>query len=242
MGNIISLMITSIAMAISIALIMVTSKGNLPLLCFIIPTLFFFRIKQPVTWALVIAMASFGAIFPHQSISVSITLWMLLPLLLLATNKTCRLSVSLSLLFVAISIVSTIVVLQNNGQLEGDMAYTLAQTASLVLLWLSIRFWKPIENTNKWPFLLVFGLLIYGMVQAALLALCGGLLLHSLQELPSLKHSPYPKNLPILLPTTAFISVNGLTQLDIPISLLISWSLLFTSSWLAHYLIYSKNR
>ncbi|KXF79925.1 VP0952 family biofilm-associated protein [Enterovibrio coralii] len=234
------LMITSAVMVVGAALSLAIADGNIPLIAFAIPALFFARGGIAV-WFLALGLVGFGAVTPYQPISISLSLWMILPALVLITGVKRNWQVSVLVISVVIAMECGVLALQSDQKLGGAMSYTLLQIVCVMMVWVSVHFWKPVKTISWWPALLIFALFAGGWGQAALLAFCGSVLALSLQELNRLGGEDRGDKLSVILPAIAFATIVVIPDFSVPNPVFVAWLLSLTIAWLGDYLINTEN-
>ena len=108
------------------------------------------------------------------------------------------------------------------------MSYTLLQIVCVMMVWVSVHFWKPIKTISWWPALLIFALFAGGWGQAALLAFCGSVLALSLQELNRLGGEDRGDKLSVILPAIAFATIVVIPDFSVPNPVFVAWLLSLT--------------
>ncbi|MDD1781380.1 hypothetical protein LRP49_09215 [Enterovibrio sp. ZSDZ35] len=233
------LMITSAVMVVGAALSLAIADGNIPLIAFAIPALFFARGGIAV-WILALSLVGFGAVTPDQPISISLSLWMILPALVLITGVKRNWQVSVLVISVIIAMECGLLALQSDQKLGGAMSYTLMQILCVILVWVSVYFWKPVQ-VSWWPAVLIVVLFAGGWSQAALLAFCGSVLALTLQELQRIGGDSRGDKLSVILPAIAFATIVVIPEFSVPNPVFVAWLLSLTIAWLGDYLINTEN-
>ncbi|WP_407332541.1 hypothetical protein [Enterovibrio sp. 27052020O] len=235
------LMVTAAVMVIGAALSAAIADGNIPLIAFAIPALFFIGSGGIAVWLLAIGLIGFGALMPYQPIAISLSLWMILPALVLITGERRNWQVSLLVISVVIAMECGVLALQGDQKLGGAMSYTLLQILCVITVWVSAYFWKPVKNLSWWPVLLILALLAGGWLQAALLAFCGSVLAITLQELQRVGGEARGDKLSVILPAIAFATIVVFPQFSVPNPVFVAWLLSLTIAWLGDYLLNAEN-
>ncbi|PKF49290.1 hypothetical protein [Enterovibrio nigricans] len=233
------LMITSAVMVVGAALSLAITDGNIPLIAFVIPALFFARGGIAV-WILAVGLVGFGVVTPDQPISISLSLWMILPALVLITGVKRNWQVSVLVISVIIAMECGLLALQSDQKLGGAMSYTLMQILYVVMVWISVYFWKPVK-VSWWPAVLILALLAGGWEHGALLAFCGSVLALALQELYRIGGEERGDKLSVILPAIAFATIVVIPDFSVPNPVFVAWLLSLTIAWLGDYLINTEN-
>ncbi|MCC4800271.1 hypothetical protein BCT30_04860 [Enterovibrio norvegicus] len=235
------LMVTAAVTVIGAAFSLAITNGDIPLLAYVIPALFLIGNGGAAVWLLVIGLVGFGAMVPLQPVAISLSLWMILPALVLMTGERRNWQVSILVVSVVIAMECGVLALQGDEKLGGAMRYTLMQIFCVVLVWLSAYFWKPVTKISWWPAALIVGLLAGGLPQGAMLAFCGSVLVLSLQELQRISDGHRGDKLTVILPAIGFATIVVIPQFSVPNPVFVAWLLSLTIAWLGDYLLNAEN-
>ncbi len=235
---IMTLIITTIVVVIGGALSFALSDGQVPLLAFITPILFFTYPNQLAFLFICIGLLGFGFSSPYQPVSLSISLWMLVPVLVLVTSQKRNWQVSVLVLSVVAAMGGGVLALQSDQKIDGEAYHTFFQLASVFMIWLGAYFWKPVSKPLYWPLLLIGLIFISSSVYAGLFSICVSILIFCLQEI-SLKDQASIKaeKLCVTLPSLGFATLILIPQVNVPNAILVAWLLSLTITWLGDYLI-----
>lgn len=238
---IMTLMITTIVVVIGGALSFALSDGQVPLLTFIIPILFFAYPSQPAFLLICLGLFGFGIASPYQPVSLSISLWMLVPVLVLVTSQKRNWQVSVLVLSVVAAMGGGVLALQSDQKIDGEAYYTFLQLVSVFIVWLGAYFWKPVIRPFYWPLLLIGLIFMSSSIYAALLTVCLSVLIFCLQEI-KLKNQTDIKaeKLCVTLPSLGFATLILLPQVNVPNAIFVAWLLSLTITWLGDYLIHAE--
>lgn len=235
-----TLMLTAAVMVIGAALASAVADGNIPLLAFVIPALMFSRGGVAV-WLLALGLVGFGAMMPYQPVAISLSLWMILPALVLITGERRNWQVSVLVVSVVIAMECGVLALQSDQKLGGAMSYTLMQIFCVALVWVATYFWKPVKTLSWWPLLLIPVLLVGSGIHGAMLAFCGSVLAVVLQELQRTAKAAQGDKLTVILPAIAFATLVVFPQFPVPNPVFVAWLLSLTIAWLGDYLLNTEN-
>ncbi|MFD2179316.1 hypothetical protein [Veronia pacifica] len=231
-----TLMMTAAVMVVGAAYAMGASNGELSLLAFVTPALFFIRGGAAV-WLLVVGLALYGLAFPYQPVSLSISFWMIIPALFLVTGQRRNTQVSVLVLSVVIAMQCGLLALQWESKLEGEIQYTLMQILGVSLIWLAIFFWKPVKRISWWPVLLLLALTADGQLQGTFMAMCVAVLIMSLQWLKMQGKERGGDKFSVVLPAIGFATIVVFPQFSVPNPVFVSWLMALTIAWLGDYLL-----
>lgn len=235
------LMLTAAVMVIGAALSSALADGDIPLIAFVVPALMFASRGGAAVWILALGLIGFGLAMPHQPVAISLSLWMILPALVLITGERRNWQVSLLVVSVVIAMECGVLALQGDQKLGGAMGYTLLQIFSVIMVWVSTYFWKPARSLSWWPLLVVVALWIVGSPQGAMLAFCGSVLALVLQELQRVDRERRGDKLTVILPAIAFATLVVFPQFSVPNPVFVAWLLSLTIAWLGDYLLNAEN-
>ncbi len=238
---IMTLMFTTIVVVIGSALSFALCDGQIPLLAFITPILFFAYPYQLAFLFICLGLLGFGLASPYQPVSLSISLWMLVPVLILVTSQKRNWQVSVLVLSVVTAMGGGVLALQSDQKIGGEAYYTFLQLASIFMVWLGAYFWKPVLNPFYWPFLLIGLILVSSSVYAGLFSVCITALIFCLQEI-KLKNQTSLKaeKLCVILPSLGFATLILLPQVKVPNAIFVAWLLSLMITWLGDYLIHAQ--
>ncbi len=233
-----TLMLTSAVMAVGGSLAFALSDGQVPLLTFIIPILFYAHPIQPAFILICLGLLGFGFVAPHQPISLSISLWMLVPVMVLITGQKRNWQVSILVLSVVFAMECGVLALQGDQKIDGEPYYTLLQLMFVLMVWTGTYFWKPVSKPMLWPILLIGLIFISGSLYAVLFTIAMSVLVFCLQEI-RLKNKDETKGekLSVILPALSFATIIVFPQFTVPNAIFVAWLLSLTITWLGDYLI-----
>lgn len=236
-----TLIVTSATMAMGSALAFALSDGQVPLLAFLVPILFYAHRVQYALLFICLGLIGFGFVAPHQPISLSLSLWMLVPVLALVTSQKRNWQVSILVLSVVFAMECGVLALQSEQKIGGEIHYTLIQALSVFMVWLGVYCWRPVKLPTLWPCLLIALIFISGSFYAGLFSICASVMVYCLQEI-QLKSDDQTKieKLSVILPAIAFATIMVLPQFTVPNAIFVAWLLSLTITWLGDYLIQTE--
>ncbi len=154
----ISLMIASVVMVIVLTLSAGLAFGQLSLIAFVVPFLFLSNFRMSF-WLIFAGLLGFAYTLPIQPISISVSVWMIIPAFALMVSKNRNWQVTTLTMCVVFAMEAGIILLQKEGRLEGDPIDTLLQIVSVALIWFGSYCWKMSEQFKLWPFIFIVFLL-----------------------------------------------------------------------------------
>ena len=211
--------------------------GDLPLLALAIPILWLIPQGGVATWVLLIGLSLFGFTLGTQPLSLSISVWTLFPLLMVIFSRRKNIQLIIFIVAVVVAMEAGIMALQYEGKLAGSAYSTLLQIGSVILVWIAVRSWKPVNRNAWWPLVLVVPLWIGGLQHAALVALSITGLIVCLQ---SVSRSTYRNWLPMmswLLPVIAFSTLIISPKFEVPTSIMVSWLMILLIGWVTDFMM-----
>ncbi len=154
-------------LAVICARVLGYSHGDIPLLALIAPALWFIPQRSFTCAIFLISVIVYGLTLPHQPISLSVSVWMILPLLMVVSSRRSSLGVALVSALIVTTLQVGIIVTQNAGKLGGDAMLTVIQTFTVIMIWWSMSHWKPRKQHRWWALLLLVPLWLTHMTYSA---------------------------------------------------------------------------
>lgn len=215
------------------------SDGNIPVLALIIPALWIFPQGGIVGLVLMGAMTVYGLTLPHQPIALSISQWVLFPLLMVVFSKRSSLTVILTTALIVGTLQVGIMVTQSSGKLAGEPIVTALQTLAVMIIWWSASHWKPSSKHSWWALGLILPLWLADLSYAVLVALCITGIMASMESLSRLKTFRWSKLLCWTLPTVGFAALVVTPTIDVPNPVFVVWICLLGTAWMTDYILRS---
>ncbi|GLR76011.1 hypothetical protein [Aliivibrio sifiae] len=214
------------------------SDGQLPLLALAIPMLWLVPQGGVATWVLLVGMSLFGlTLDSSQPLSLSIAVWTLFPLLMVIFSRRKSIHLVVFIVSVVIAMEAGIMALQYEGKLAGSAYSTLVQIISVVLVWVAVRSWKPVNSNAWWPLVLVIPLWIGGLQHAALVALSITGLIVCLQSVGRSKYKDWLPMMSWLLPVIGFSTLIISPKFEVPTSIMVSWLMILLIGWVTDFMM-----
>lgn len=215
------------------------SEGDIPVLALLIPALWVLPQGGVVGLVLIAAMTTYGLTLPHQPITLSVSLWILFPLLMVAFSKRSSIGVVLTSLLIVSTLLVGIMVTQGGGKLAGDPVVTFIQTVAVCVTWWAASHWKPSNHHSWWALGLIIPLWIADLSHAALIALCVTGIMASMESLSQLKTFKWSKLLCWTLPTVGFAALVVSPNIEVPNPVFVVWLCLLGTAWMTDYILRS---
>lgn len=215
------------------------SEGDIPVLALIIPALWIFPQGGVAGLALMAAMTTYGLTLPHQPFTLSVSLWVLFPLLMVAFSKRSSLAVVLTSALIVSTLMVGIMVTQAGGKLAGEPVITFVQIASVVVIWWSVSHWKPSNRHSWWALGLILPLWVADLSYAVLVALCITGIMASMESMSKLSSFRWSKLLCWTLPTVGFAALVVTPTIEVPNPVFVVWICLLGTAWMTDYILRS---
>ncbi|MDC5809782.1 hypothetical protein OPW07_08605 [Vibrio europaeus] len=215
------------------------SEGDIPVLALVIPALWIFPQGGLVGLVLMAAMTTYGLTLPYQPITLSVSLWVLFPLLMVAFSRRSSLGVVLTSFLIVATLLIGIMVTQAGDKLAGEPVVTFVQTLSVAVIWWAASHWKPSNKHSWWALGLILPLWIADLSYAALIALCITGIMASMESLSQLKTFRWSKLLCWTLPTVGFAALVVSPNIEVPNPVFVVWICLLGTAWMTDYILRS---
>jgi len=226
-------------LAIVCARTMSLSEGDIPVLALIIPALWILPQGGFRGLVLLAAMMGYGLTLPYQPFTLSVSLWILFPLLMVAFSKRSSVNVILTSLLIVTTLLVGIMVTQSAGKLPGEPVVTVVQTLAIGVVWWAASHWRPSHQHSWWALGLVIPLWIADLPYAALLALCVTAIIASTESLSRLNTFRWSKLLCWTLPTVGFAALVIWPNIEVPNPVFVVWICLLGTAWMTDYILRS---
>lgn len=238
--SIVQFVITTL-LAIVCARTLSVSGGDVPVLALIIPALWILPQSGVAGFLLLGSMAVYGFTLPHQPIALSLSVWILFPLLMVTFSKRSSIYVLITSAAVICTMELGIMVTQAEGKIDGNWMVTLVQILSVMVAWFAARHWKPSSQHSWWSLALILALWIAGWTHAALIALCIVGIIASAETLPKISQFKWSKLLCWTLPTVGFAAIVAMPEIDIPNPVFVVWIFFLGTAWATDFVLRSND-
>ncbi|MGF1754147.1 hypothetical protein L4C33_11170 [Vibrio makurazakiensis] len=213
------------------------SDGDIPVLALVIPALWILPQGGVAGLALLAAMTVYGMTLPLQPITLSVSVWVLFPLLMVVFSKRSSVSVLVIAGLIVVTLQVGIMVTQSAGKLSGTPWVTILQTVAICVIWWSANHLKPTSRHSWWSLGLILPLWIADLPYAALVALSITGIMASMEMLTKLKTFRWNKLLCWTLPTVAFAVLVVTPSIEVPSPVFVVWLCLLATAWMTDYII-----
>ncbi|WP_159651854.1 hypothetical protein [Vibrio atypicus] len=215
------------------------SEGDIPVLALLIPALWILPQGGVVGLILMAAMTTYGLTLPYQPIALSVSVWVLFPLLMVVFSKRSSLTVVLTSALIVTTLQVGIMVTQSGGKLGGDAIITAVQTLAVIVIWWSATHWSSSNKHSWWALGLILPLWIADLSYAALVALSITGIIASMESLAKLKTFKWTKLLCWTLPTVGFAALVISPNIEVPNPVFVVWLCLLGTAWMTDYILRS---
>ncbi len=226
---------TLLAMACASALSQ--SGGDIPVLALIIPVLWILPKSGIAGIILLLSLTVYGFTLPLQPIAMSLSIWILFPLLMVTFSRRSSVYVLMTTTVTIALMQVGIMVSQVKGNIPGEWGVTLIQTLSVMGVWYASSHWKRSSQYSWWVLPLLIILWGAGWTHAALVALCIIAIITSAETMPKPSILNWNKLLCWTLPTVGFAAVVVSKTIDIPHPVFVVWILLLGTAWATDYVV-----
>ncbi|WP_295895803.1 hypothetical protein [uncultured Vibrio sp.] len=216
------------------------SGGEIPLIALAIPALWILPQGGVAGLILLAAMTSYGLTLASQPFALSVSVWMLFPLLMVVFSKRSSLSVVLTTALIVTALQVGIMLTQSSGKLGGSAAVTLVQLVSIMVIWWAANHWKPSNKHSWWALLFILPLWIADLSYAVLIALSLTGIIASFESLNKLNNFRWNKLLCWSLPTVGFAALVVAPNVDVPKPVFVVWICLLATAWMTDYILRSS--
>ncbi|CAH8204001.1 hypothetical protein [Vibrio aestuarianus] len=227
------------ALAVVCARAIGLSDGDIPVLAVVIPALWILPQGGVAGLVLLAAMTTYGFTLSSQPIALSVSIWVLLPLLMVAFSKRSRLGVVLISALIVVTLQVGIIVTQSAGKLGGTGWLTIIQTLSVILVWWAASHWKPSNKHRWWALCLLLPLWMADFSYAVLVALSITGIMASMESLTKLTTFSWNPLLCWTLPTVGFATLVVSPTSEVPSAVFVVWICLLCTAWMTDYLLKS---
>ncbi|MDF2153607.1 hypothetical protein [Vibrio sp. CAU 1672] len=218
------------------------SEGDIPVLALMIPALWILPQGGLAGLILLGAMTVYGMTLSMQPFTLSVSVLVLFPLLMVVFSHRSSLGVLLTTGLIVLTLQVGIMVTQDAGKLAGSPWVTALQTLAVAVMWWSASHWKPSQKHSWWPLLLLLPLWLADLPHAVLVALSLTGMLASMENLTRMKSSlRWGKLLCWTLPTVGFAALVVNPNIEVPNPVFVVWLCLLGTAWMTDYILRSTD-
>ncbi len=229
-------LITALLVVIS-AQVISLSQGHVSPLALLIPALWMLPKRGVAGVMLFAALIVYGFTLPLQSVELSVAVWMILPMLMVAFSKRSSTSAKILIFVVMAALQIGIIMTQLNGTLAGSAAMTIIQTMAVIVTWYALQHYKVSKHYNWWCLGLLIPLWFLKLPYTIVLALCLTAIITSIETLSRLNDYPWRKLLCWSLPTIAFATLMVSPNIQVANPVFVVWLCLLGTAWITDYVL-----
>ncbi|MGF1739730.1 hypothetical protein L4C34_01385 [Vibrio profundum] len=215
-------------------------EGEVPVLAMLIPALWIVPQRKLSGVVLMLGMTAYGLSLPYQPASLSVCVWMLIPLLMVAFSKRSSIGVVWTTALIAVTLLIGLMVTQAADKLGGSAMMTAIQTLAIVAIWWGASSWKPTNQRRWWSLALIIPLWIADLNHAAVVTVCILGMMASMESFIKPKFDGWNQLLCWILPTIGFASLVIAPDIDVPSSVFVVWMCLLATAWMTDYILRSE--
>ncbi|EGQ9610575.1 hypothetical protein NMT24_000978 [Vibrio cholerae] len=217
------------------------SEGDIPIIAFLIPALWLLPKSGFSSVVMLLAMGIFGLTLPLQPVALSISQWVLIPLLMVAFSPRSNWGVILVSALIVLTLQVGIMVTQSAGKLEGSPMVTVVQIVMVMLIWWAARGWKPNHAHSWWALALVIPLWVAEQFYAVTLALLiTGIIAACENLIPKATSSlNWGSLLGWSLPCVSFAALVVSPATEVPNPVFVVWICILVTAWTTDYVLKS---
>ncbi|MCJ2375574.1 hypothetical protein LNL84_01865 [Vibrio sp. ZSDZ34] len=213
------------------------SAGDIPVLATMIPALWILPQGGIAGLMLLAAMVVFGLTLPLQPITMSVAVWVLVPIFMVMFSRRSNLWVVAIVALIVVTLNVGIMSTQAAGKLGGTPMVTLVQSFAVFVAWYAARNWKGSNQHSWWSLALVIPIWAAGLPYAALVALCLTGMIASMESLSRLKTFSFNKLLCWTLPSVGFAALVVFPGIEVPRPVFVVWLCLLGTAWMTDYIL-----
>ena len=124
------------------------SQGDLPIIALAIPALWLLPQGGVAAWLLLLGLGAFGYVLPEQPVALSVSLFMMLPILMICTSPKGCWQLGSLMISIVLAMNAGLMALQAEGKLPGSIGATVIQIIGIAIIWFAARSWRPVEGNT----------------------------------------------------------------------------------------------
>jgi hypothetical protein len=228
--------VVSLMLAALCSRAIILSGGDVPLLALLIPALWIFPQRGFSGLLFLAALCLYGLTLPYLPVALSLSVWILFPILMVAYSERSSRFVKWLLALCVLSMQSGILLTQSSGRMEGSVGATLVQLVAVVLAWYACHNWKPSRIHSWWSLLFIVPMWLAGWQEATLVALSVIGIMAACESIKDIASFHWHDLLCWSLPTVGFAAILTIPDVEIPSQVLVAWLFMLASAWGVDYL------
>ncbi len=213
------------------------SEGDIPLIAVLIPAIWLVQQRSFAYAVFFISVFIYGMTLAHQHVALSVSIWILFPLLMVVFSKRSNLVVVFIASLIVVTLQVGIIATQSAGNLGGSAAMTICQTVSVIMIWWSTSHWKPQPVHRWWSLALLIPMWLAQSVYGILFALTLVGIMSMLESLLRVKDFNWGSLMCWSLPTVGFSALVISPNIDVPNPVFVVWLCFLATAWVSDYIL-----
>lgn len=224
-------------LAVVCARALTLGEGEIPVLAMLIPALWIVPERKIASFVLIAGMIAYGFTLTSQPAAVSVSVWIIMPLLMVIFSKRSSVGVVWTAALIVVTLQIGLMVTQSSGKLSGSAMMTAIQTLSVVAIWWAANNWKPTKQRRWWSLALILPLWVAGLTFAAVASIAFIAIMASMESYIKPKFEGWNELLCWVLPSIAFASLIVAPDIDVPSPVFVVWFCLLATAWMTDYIL-----
>ncbi len=216
------------------------SEGELPLITLMIPALWLLPRGGLSRIVLLIVLLAYGLTLPTQPASLSISMWMLFPITMVALSRYSSRRVAIVCGVAVVTLLVGIMLAQSEHKIEGTPWLTAIQAVSILMIWWVVSCWKLSYKNYWWSIGLVVPMIMADLSMAALVSLSTIAMIATMEHLQRIANFKWGILLCWGIPSISFTTILVNPVIDVPHLILIVWIGFLATAWLTDYILRSS--
>ncbi|MDG3088579.1 hypothetical protein P7F88_21925 [Vibrio hannami] len=212
-------------------------QGDLPLIALLIPALWLYPQSGVYGILLIVAMSAYGLALPLQELALSISTWILFPILMVAFDSKSTKVVKILLGICVMAMYTGIILAQVDGKVTGSAGATVVQLLSVTLIWYVAMNWRSSPAHSWGALLFIIPMWIAGLQFAAMVALSVTGIISVSESLKKIGELDWSKLIYWALPTVGFAALILNPEVEIPDQVLVAWIFMLGAAWATDYFL-----
>ncbi len=232
----------TVGLSIICARALQVTGGDLPILTFLLPIIWITRSVKSGTVLIASALLLYGLTLPVQPVELSISTWILFPLLVVAFCRRSTLIARVYLIATMLVMEMAVLYCQWQGVLSGSISATLVQISAVIMVWMASRYTTLPKERNWWALGLTVILASQGEMMAMLVSLSIVAILSSVTSFPTRREQTttrikWSTLLGWTLPTVAFSTLITVQAVSSGSLVLLIWVVTLGAAWICDYIL-----
>lgn len=234
------LFVITMILAVICAQAIGVSDGKLPLITLVIPALWLLPREGISRFILLGTLITYGVTLPVQPAALSICMWMLFPIAMVAFSRYSNRRALISCGLIVLTILVGVMFMQTDGKIGGKAWATAIQTLSVLIAWWVVNGWKPSHKNYWWSLVLVIPMIMADLSLAALVSLSTTAMMATMESLNRSANFKWGKLFCWGIPTIAFTALVVGPSTHVPNSVFVVWICFLATAWLTDYVLRSS--